>query len=273
MKRTYNKLMRCNVLRPELDLPPELWTEVLARLPAKTLVRFRTVCRAWCSTIDKPEFFSKHLSLYKNNTAKNRLLVLDDSMEYSTLQVLLRYKFTLTTTFRQKMSGRLDILGYCNGLVLLSLNCGMYDQIKLLNPSIQKSTVLPRCPGVTQTDAPIYIIGFVPSSNEYKVAAFRFSVKNLSVSISIYSFSDHLWRTKTAMIDFPVRFFRSMGYVEIYKEGYCSSNNWKSYYSHGAVYWLVSDKKEPNQQSDEYEPVFEYGPKHGSTLVWKVLTM
>ncbi|XP_021839010.1 F-box/kelch-repeat protein At3g06240-like [Spinacia oleracea] len=83
----------CKVLPPELDLPPELWTDVLARLPAKTLVRFRCVCRAWCSKIDKPEFLSMHLSLYKNNVDKNRLLVMENSKGYSTLEVRQRDKY------------------------------------------------------------------------------------------------------------------------------------------------------------------------------------
>ncbi|XP_056685308.1 putative F-box protein At3g16210 [Spinacia oleracea] len=210
-------------------LPPELCTEVLVRLPAKTLVRFRCVCKAWCSTIDAPDFLSMHLSLYKNNVDKNRFLVMKYSNGYNTLQVRRRDNFKISTSLLQeKMSGTTTVvLGYCNGLVLLSRKDD-YGTIKLWNPSIQKFIVLPRCPGVRQIKAPI--IGFVPSSHEYKVAAFSFSVEKLSVSISVYSVSDHLWRDKTAMIDFPLIFVQSMGYRKIYD--YYIFDKWKIYYSH-----------------------------------------
>jgi len=49
------------------ELSVELVTEVLVRLPVKSLVRFRCVCKAWCSRITSPDFASLHLDRYQNH--------------------------------------------------------------------------------------------------------------------------------------------------------------------------------------------------------------
>ena len=48
------------------DLPEEIVLEILARLPAKSLLRFRCVRKTWYSNITNPNFISTHL-LCKSN--------------------------------------------------------------------------------------------------------------------------------------------------------------------------------------------------------------
>ncbi|XP_021848439.2 F-box/kelch-repeat protein At3g23880-like [Spinacia oleracea] len=223
-------------------LPPELWTEVLARLPVKILLRFRAVCKTWCSMIDDPDFLLMHRSLFKNNVDKNHLLVMSSGLwGDQKFRVRVRDNLTITTHIRQK-SKSFKILGNCNGLVLLedyekwdkshNNNRMRFVSTKLWNPSTQKSIVLPSCPGYKD----VVIIGFVPSSNEHKVVVFEFPSRNLSSSttFSVYSVSDHLWRTKTVMIDFPVISLHCMFWFVKY--GHVCD-----YYSHGAAHWLVSE--------------------------------
>ncbi|XP_056688523.1 putative F-box protein At3g16210 [Spinacia oleracea] len=240
-KRRHNNLSKSKVLPPELYLPPELWKEVLARLAVKTLLRFRAVCRSWCSMIDEPDFLSMHLTLFKNNIDKNHLLVMtSDFWGYDKIRVRLRDNLTTTTQLGQK-SKLFKILGNCNRLVLLKdytwnkINNSMLYLIKLWNPSTQKSIVLPSCPGLGRKD--VVIIGFVPSSNQYKVIAFEFPSTS-STTFSVYSVGDH---RKTVMIDFPVISLQSM-YCYVKYGHVCD------YYSHdGAAHWLVSDKKDQSQ--------------------------
>ncbi|XP_056685309.1 putative F-box/kelch-repeat protein At3g17570 [Spinacia oleracea] len=129
---------RRKLLPTEVDLPPELWREVMVRLPAKTLVRFRSVCKAWCSMIDEPDFLSMHLSVYKNNVDKNRLLV----MEYSKSRYLFGFRLnSKSTSTTQFWSTTFLPLGHCNGLVLLKERDSTSDAYELFSgphPSYKK---------------------------------------------------------------------------------------------------------------------------------------
>ena len=45
----------------EDDLPDEVVLDILARLPVKSLLRFRCVCKPWYSSIANPNFITTHL--------------------------------------------------------------------------------------------------------------------------------------------------------------------------------------------------------------------
>lgn len=113
------------------DLPMELVTEVLARLPVKSLLRFRCVWKAWCCLISSPDFASLHLSRYHNHDDHTRFLV-------ATTDALLGYQWMLLSSHTyEKINGDeyailnnqmiMDHFDYCyprgssvNGLLLLS---------------------------------------------------------------------------------------------------------------------------------------------------------
>lgn len=43
------------------DIPPELYQEILRYVPVESLLRFRSVCKAWCRIIDDPSFSKLHV--------------------------------------------------------------------------------------------------------------------------------------------------------------------------------------------------------------------
>ncbi|KNA15600.1 hypothetical protein SOVF_096750 [Spinacia oleracea] len=185
-----------NQLPEHSYLPTELLTEVLARLPVKTLMKFRLVCKLWCSIIDSSDFVSMHLNVYnKNSIRHNHVLVL--------LMFGSRYELTVRPSDASRKTaevGRIPgsylIVGNCNGLMLMKFS-PCIAVIVLWNPCIRKSLILPTCP----LELPDYILGFAPSSNEYKVLACKFSGRHNSenlreATIAVYSLNDHQWRIK-----------------------------------------------------------------------------
>ncbi|KAL5721288.1 hypothetical protein ACHQM5_004948 [Ranunculus cassubicifolius] len=49
-------------LKYRVDLPVEMVFEILTRIPAKDLLRFKTVCKSWYSLISTRRFVKSHLA-------------------------------------------------------------------------------------------------------------------------------------------------------------------------------------------------------------------
>ncbi|KAL3735758.1 hypothetical protein ACJRO7_024825 [Eucalyptus globulus] len=65
-------------------LPHDVAVEILKRLPARSLLRFRCVSRSWRSTIDDPRFVALHLS-HSALDASNWHLVYDPLQDMCSL--------------------------------------------------------------------------------------------------------------------------------------------------------------------------------------------
>ena len=59
---------------PIPELPQEIITNILSRLPIKSLLQFKSVSKLWLSLISNPQFVELHLKQMKeNNTIKHRI--------------------------------------------------------------------------------------------------------------------------------------------------------------------------------------------------------
>ncbi|XP_049410343.1 F-box/kelch-repeat protein At3g23880-like [Solanum stenotomum] len=88
-------------------LPPELITDILSRLPVKSLLQCRCVSKSWLSLICSPEFIKTHLSLAANNKG---LSLLDESVVDSSD---MNYPV-------ENHCGRFWTVGSVNGLICVS---------------------------------------------------------------------------------------------------------------------------------------------------------
>lgn len=118
----------------------EVITELLTRLPVKSLLRFRCVSKRWCALIDGQDFVKAHLYRSLNNeklilggTITLRFLDPDDFADINGTK-------WLDTPFKKPCFTWL--WGSCNGLLLLQRD----DDICLLNPSTKKFVNLPYFP-------------------------------------------------------------------------------------------------------------------------------
>ncbi|KAL4379551.1 hypothetical protein GQ457_02G032280 [Hibiscus cannabinus] len=116
-------------------MPVEVIVRILKRLPAKSVVRFRSVCKSWDTLISDPSFISTHLqaSLSNNTSFLLFLCVKNGKTRFS-----LHYD---QDGFEESKQLHLppfsSVLGSCNGLICVQLFSFVVDFL-LWNPSIQK---------------------------------------------------------------------------------------------------------------------------------------
>ncbi|CAM0948847.1 unnamed protein product [Alopecurus aequalis] len=147
------------------SIPEELIiNEILPRLPVKSLLRFRSVCKAWHSTISSRYFIESHRR-YKqskvhvvhcsNNIQDTCSINIDRLSEGRNLQHYYRVP-------RLRVN---DIINSSHDLVVL----GHKDGYLLSNPAMQESLNLPHPPSWVDAIFPVVGFGFVLSLGKYKM--------------------------------------------------------------------------------------------------------
>ncbi|KAL5721750.1 hypothetical protein ACHQM5_005354 [Ranunculus cassubicifolius] len=158
------------------QLPQEIISQILVKIPADILYRLRQVCHPWSDLILSKHFVNTHLL-----QSEPGILILERDnerdkfeahfMDIETGQVIKR---DLSFTCSQL------VLGICNGLLFLgSLDVflGFHD-MRILNLATKKSLTLPAHPYPTSsTPFVMYFaesiscgLTYVPSTNEYKAS-------------------------------------------------------------------------------------------------------
>ncbi|MCI01022.1 F-box/kelch-repeat protein, partial [Trifolium medium] len=133
-------------------LSVELIPEILSRLPVKSLLQFRCVCKSWKSLISDPKFANKHLSLSTTHTIHHisyfhkhpQTSVLKSySLDSSVLTNTAQTQFPQTTQFPLSRNCFVYFDGSCNGILCFSEVGLRYVLVRLWNPSIRKFRELP----------------------------------------------------------------------------------------------------------------------------------
>lgn len=190
--------------------------EILTRLPVKSLIRFKCICKFWCTLINSPSFISRHLKNYNDENA--RLFVEYNTFGFEGQRFALFSDETLTDlssyqVFEPQISKDHD--GWT------PFTCGPYKGlfciytpscIDLWNPATRELRPLPKC-NIELID--IFEIGIQevvwnvgigfeldPVSNDYKMV-FIFELCNnastdtgpyLHSHIALYTLSTDSWR-------------------------------------------------------------------------------
>ncbi|XP_071705117.1 F-box/kelch-repeat protein At3g06240-like [Rutidosis leptorrhynchoides] len=157
-----------------INIPPEIMTDILYRLPAKSVGRFRCVSKDWLSQLSSPQFIMTH-----QNTLNQKHFVLvksslysipfsNHSLEVSRSPTELRLGFTIDTIWY-------TIHGSCNGLVLLSFynfNLRYTRTLSVLNPTTRDLIRLPQVV-YNQTSSDLFGFGYDSLTDDYKVVTIR----------------------------------------------------------------------------------------------------
>ncbi|XP_074265239.1 F-box/kelch-repeat protein At3g23880-like [Silene latifolia] len=232
-------------------IPPEVCTQILANLPAKTLVKFRCVCKSWRDIIDRPDFVILHRKLCKINSVSSKLLLsLEGSGRYGMHGCLLTVR--RADTLRKidhifKISQRYHLDGSCNELVLVRALIGACEQepLMLWNPCIRKSLRIPLSP-LSSFGAVEYTFGFAPCSNDYKIIAMSFEqsqgTDGLNMHVAVYTLSDQQWSLRNDGLNMSSSYFRRLFWQYYHPK--------PGFYFQGAAHWISNDPNGDGNPAD-----------------------
>ncbi|CAI9093292.1 OLC1v1028761C1 [Oldenlandia corymbosa var. corymbosa] len=199
-----------------LNFPEELVIEILSRLPAKSLGKFKCVSKSWLALISTQRFIKTHLSIAsgRDDYEHHRLVFKvspfsSDGANYELHSVssLLHGPASETTTVevfdldcRLSPTNSLFFVGSCNGLLCIF---HMRNEVFYLhNPCTTKLKGLPdsgihRGYGICRN----FGFGYVRCSDDYKVLGlFKILIESLNGPVSfkyefrLYSLKNNSWR-------------------------------------------------------------------------------
>ncbi|XP_061356730.1 F-box/kelch-repeat protein At3g23880-like [Gastrolobium bilobum] len=187
-------------------LPDELIEEILQRLPVRSLLRFKCVCKSWLALISNPQFAKSHYDMAAAPT--HRLLLVktypDGPLESIGIDAPLHDDSARVYLPRPQSSlipsvssNYLEILGSCRGIILLKYR-KEDDDLILWNPSTGARKTISCSPGHKF----LYGFGYDPSTDDYLVVIAMESSTKFKTHMEFFSLKTNSWN-KVKGINFP----------------------------------------------------------------------
>ncbi|KAL4379754.1 hypothetical protein GQ457_02G031860 [Hibiscus cannabinus] len=182
-------------------MPVGVIVEILKRIPVKSLVRFRSVCKTWNTIVCDPSFISTHLHASLSNNTPFLLLSYWRNGEEN---LFLHYDNDGFEEFKQLQFPAFGcasysvLLGSCNGLIYLQFWMGDVSKFLLWNPSIQKCISFPR--PIISDDVQInFGFGFDSITNDYKLVIIGLEKGDAWIKPFLFSLNENCWKRVNAI--------------------------------------------------------------------------
>ncbi|KAM0865537.1 hypothetical protein ACQ4PT_043235 [Festuca glaucescens] len=220
-----------------LLLPHDMMLEVLLRLPVKSILRFRAVCRSWAALFSSKDFCSLHIAANKVRPPAPKLLVvsptstLDSSAVYS--YSLSGHRDDLLFTFDSARHTSVEVvtLSPCCGLTLLFDAAARAYYV--CNAATRAITRLPpyRYPRRDYTAG----LGFDNQTREYKVVRLinGYNNENGAVMCDVYTPGADCWRPVAREVPFGLFQFA------ISAVDHAVLNRIPPVFANGFLHWLI----------------------------------
>ncbi|KAG7561141.1 F-box-like domain superfamily [Arabidopsis thaliana x Arabidopsis arenosa] len=175
------------------SIPTDLILEIFARLPSKSVARFRTLSKHWASTLRSPEFTKLFLS---RSSTRPRLFFAVERYGYnewhffSSPQSQNRYEKSAHLDFHSKFSGDVSqySLSYASGLIYFPVvRINGTDTIVICNPLTGMYVGLPELMKYSRSKG---FLGFDPIDKQFKAVEIDYA------SILTLGSGELKWRVK-----------------------------------------------------------------------------
>ncbi|XP_074265410.1 uncharacterized protein LOC141587841 [Silene latifolia] len=196
-----------------------------------------------------------HHKLRKHNPDNHNLLLALEGLGRGGCLLTVRKADTLrkTTQIFKKTDLYWYVLkGSCNGLLLVQ-QCGapyFLQDLRLWNPCIRKSLLIPKCPLPSSfLEVVNYVFGFSPLCKDYKVVAIafdgeKFSTKPANMFVAVYTLSDQQWTVRNNGLNIDSSGFKRMVHdSEAYNKHEYTFPSMAVFFQ-GAAYWVGYDPSE-----------------------------
>ncbi|XP_054779496.1 F-box/kelch-repeat protein At3g06240-like [Prosopis cineraria] len=169
-------------------LPEEIIRDILIRLPAKSLIRFRCVCKQWRNLFKTPSFIQEHL----NHTSQNPSLLLQPKDLW-----LLDCEMQLKKVDNAPLidsSNTFRVVGSSNGLLLVGI-CNRFPCFLLWNPATREVRPVPSVTVLSEDSPRNAGFGFSPILNDYKIVVpYDSSYLYDVLPVAVYSLRSGSWK-------------------------------------------------------------------------------
>ncbi|XP_027358597.1 F-box protein CPR1-like [Abrus precatorius] len=212
------------------DLPRELVSNVLSRLPVKVLMLCKCVCKSWFDLITDPHFITNYYVVYNNLQTQDEHLLVIRRPFLSGLKTYISVLSWNVNDPKELVSSDVlnppyeynsdhkywtEIMGPCNGIYFLEGNPNV-----MINPSLRQFRALPdsrfTSPHGTHSITDYAGFGFDPKTNDYKVVV----VKDLWLketderklgywTAELYSLNSNSWRKLDDALPLPIEIWGS----------------------------------------------------------------
>ncbi|XP_054776830.1 putative F-box/kelch-repeat protein At1g12170 [Prosopis cineraria] len=205
-------------------LPQDIITNILVRLPVKSLIRFQCVCKPWKNLFKSSSFIAEHL---QHSSLQNLCLLLEDFGKYDPFQICLldremKVVQVPNDPFTNSMRWCVWTIDSCNGLLCVGM-ATFPRSLSLLvwNPATRETRPVLRAVNYSEDEYFCVGFGFSPTLDDYKIVKVRVSeIDYLVNQVEVYSLSTGSWREVE---------FGNLDGVAIHSDGFTTN---------GAIFWI-----------------------------------
>lgn len=184
---------------PSAGVSEEILYEILLRLPVKTLLQYKTICKSWLSLISSSHFVKTHLSISTNDTQFTHHYLLpkhqkQDYLEsysvYSMLNKPVTEAIKIDSPIKNDSQDLAEVVGCCNGLVCLKIGKPMH--VFFWNPCTRKIRRLPELIN-TELELVNFGFGYDEFSDDFKLFVIA-GYHGYEKKVSVYSSKSNSWK-------------------------------------------------------------------------------
>ncbi|XP_063943418.1 F-box/kelch-repeat protein At3g06240-like [Daucus carota subsp. sativus] len=190
-------------IRPNPTLSNDLISEILVRVPVKSLLQFQLVSKTWLSLIKDPSFVKAQLrraiatetdeslimTRYTYMTDTENATLKFSVLDVDSRQIVSDLKYPYTQGESQQVAPAFRIVGSVNGIVCVVFHHNLSEHsFYLWNPATGQSRAVPAC--ALRTSRALGF-GYDPVDNDYKIVSV---VSRPSLPTEVYSANRNVWR-------------------------------------------------------------------------------